>query len=383
MSEDGPDRKQSSIRLTDAQRLAWLRLIRSENIGPATFRSLVNHYGSATEALEALPELSRRGGAKRRIRICSQIDAEDELDRCNALGARFVALGEPDYPRLLRFIDAPPPLLAVIGDATPLAGNAVAIVGARNASIAGCKIAAKLAGELAAADLVIVSGLARGIDTAAHKASIETGTVAVLAGGLDHIYPPENEDLYRAIVNAGGAIVSEMPFGWAPRARDFPRRNRLISGLSYGVVVVEASRRSGALHTARFALEQGREVFAAPGSMLDPRTEGCNRLIKDGATMVLSVGDILTALSPVIDSGGPAFDTSVEEPGSDTPFPISEPDDATRQQIVDALGTTPVTVDDIVRHTGLSVAAVRIVLIELEVAGRLERHGAQKVSLVY
>ncbi|MCW2307278.1 DNA-processing protein DprA [Rhodobium gokarnense] len=383
MSEDGPDRKQSSIRLTDAQRLAWLRLIRSENIGPATFRSLVNHYGSATEALEALPELSRRGGAKKRIRICTQVDAEDELDRCAAMGARFVALGEPDYPRLLRFIDAPPPLLAVIGDATPLAGNAVAIVGARNASIAGCKIAAKLSGELAAADLVVVSGLARGIDTAAHKASLETGTVAVLAGGLDHIYPPENEGLYRAIVDAGGAIVSEMPFGWAPRARDFPRRNRLISGLSYGVIVVEASRRSGALHTARFALEQGREVFAAPGSMLDPRTEGCNRLIKDGATMVLSVGDILTALSPLIDSGGPAFDTAVEEPESDTPFPISEPDDATRRQIIDALGATPVTVDEIVRHTGLAVAVVRIVLIELEVAGRLERHGAQKVSLVY
>ena len=383
MSEDGPDRRKSSTRLTDAQRLAWLRLIRSENIGPATFRSLVNHYGSATEALEALPDLSRRGGAKKRIRICSTSDAEDELDRCAALGARFVALGEPDYPRLLRFIDAPPPLLAVIGDAAPLAGNAVAIVGARNASIAGCKIAAKLAGELAAADLIVVSGLARGIDTAAHKASLETGTVAVLAGGLDHIYPPENEGLYGAIVDTGGAIVSEMPFGWAPRARDFPRRNRLISGLSYGVVVVEASRRSGALHTARFALEQGREVFAAPGSMLDPRTEGCNRLIKDGATMVLSVGDILTALSPLIDSGGPAFDTAVEEPGSDTPFPLSEPDDATRRQIVDALGTTPVTIDDIVRHTGLSVAVVRIVLIELEVAGRLERHGGQKVSLVY
>jgi len=381
MTGGGSPAGRDVVALTEAQRLAWLRLIRSENVGPATFRSLLNHFGSASEALDALPELSKRGGARRNIRVCSQADAEREMAACAAHGARFLALGERGYPPLLRHIDAPPPLIAAIGAPEALERNAVAIVGSRNASISGCKIAAQLAQGLGAADYLVVSGLARGIDTAAHKAALETGTVAVLAGGLDQIYPPENAPLYHDIAKRGGAIISEMPFGWSPRARDFPRRNRLISGLSYGVIVVEASHRSGSLHTARFALEQGREVFATPGSILDPRAAGCNKLLKDGATMVLGIDDVLTTLQPLLGLEPPPPDA--EEPGRDDFASTPEPDDSARAIILDALGATPVTIDDVVRHTGLAVATVRIVLIELELAGRLERHANQKVSIVF
>ena len=382
MSQNGGETPSAFIHLNDEQRLAWLRLIRSENVGPATFRSLVNHYGSAAAALEVLPELSRRGGAKRRIRVCSSETAEQELRKVTAFGARVVALGEADYPRLLRHIDAAPPIVTAIGGTESLQRNTVAIVGSRNASVSGCKIAARLAGDLANADMVIASGLARGIDTAAHRASVETGTVAVLAGGIDYIYPPENEELYRTIADKGGAIITEMPFGWSPRARDFPRRNRLISGISYGVIVVEASRKSGSLHTARFALEQGREVFATPGSILDPRAEGCNRLIKDGATLVLGADDVLAVLHPIMGREPPPAD-SVREDSEERQLPQPEPDDQARAQVISALGVTPVSIDDIVRHTGLTVAVVRIVLVELDLAGRLERHGNQLVSIMF
>ena len=252
-----------SARLTDAQRLDWLRLIRSEHIGPRTFRSLVNHYGGAKAALAALPDLARRGGAERPGRICSQEEAERELRAAERIGVRFVALGEADYPARLAATDDAPPLLAVRGPIAALARPMLAIVGSRNASGAGMKIAGQLAHELAAAGLVIVSGLARGIDAAAHRASLATGTVAVLAGGHERVYPPEHVGLLDQIVQQGAAM-SEMPLAWDPRARDFPRRNRLISGLSVGVLIVEAARRSGSLITARMALDQGRECSPSP-----------------------------------------------------------------------------------------------------------------------
>jgi DNA processing protein len=286
-------------RLTDEQRLDWLRLIRSENVGPRTFRALLNHFGGARGAIAALPDLARRGGAARAIKVYSRADAEHELDRAARLGVAFVALGEPDYPRRLEMIDDAPPLLAVRGHRAALARPMVAMVGSRNASAAGIKFAERLAHDLAAAGLVVVSGLARGIDAAAHRATVTTGTIAVLAGGQDCIYPSEHIDLLDAILTDGCA-VSEMPLGWVPRGRDFPRRNRIISGLSVGVVVVEAARRSGSLITARRALEQGREVFAVPGSPLDPRAEGTNGLIKDGAALVMSASDVTSVIEPIL-----------------------------------------------------------------------------------
>ena len=298
----GLDRTEG-IRLTDEQRLDWLRLIRSENVGPRTFRMLLNHTGSARAALAALPDLARRGGAAKSARICSRDDAAREMQAAHDLGVRLVASGEPDYPPRLQSIDDAPPLLAVRGNSAALASPMVAIVGARNASAVGVKFAERLARELGEAGFVISSGLARGIDAAAHRASLATGTVAVLAGGQDKVYPPEHAGLLESILTEGAAI-SEMPLGWEPRARDFPRRNRLISGLALGVVIVEAAKRSGSLITARMALEQGREVFAVPGSPLDPRSEGTNALLKQGATLVTEAADIIPVLQPIM--GRPA-----------------------------------------------------------------------------
>ena len=260
------------VKLTDEQRIDWLRLIRSDNVGPRTFRILINHYGGARAALAAVPDLARRGGASRPARIFPREDAERELAAARASGIEFLALGEPDYPLRLQMTDDSPPLLAVRGKQNVLALPLVAIVGSRNASAAGMKFAERLARDLGAAGLGIVSGLARGIDAAAHRASAATGTVAVLAGGHDRVYPAEHEELLGSLLSEGAA-VSEMPLGWEPRAHDFPRRNRLISGLSAGVVIVEAAKRSGSLITARLAGEQGREVFAVPGSPLDPRAK--------------------------------------------------------------------------------------------------------------
>lgn len=255
-----------NVQLSDEQRIDWLRLIRSQNIGPRTFRALLNHCGGARAALEALPALARRGGGNVTPKICSRADAEREIEIAEECGAQFVALGEADYPRRLQAIDDAPPLIAVRGNRAALALPAVAVVGSRNASAAGLKITERIARGIGEAGFAVVSGLARGIDAAAHRASLEkSGTIAVLAGGLDRLYPPEHAELAEDIL-AAGILLTEMPFGWEPRARDFPRRNRLISGLAVGVVVVEAARRSGSLITARFALEQGREVFAVPGS---------------------------------------------------------------------------------------------------------------------
>ena len=365
------------VNLTDEQRLDWLRLIRSDNVGPRTFRELVNHFGGARAALEALPGLARRGGAAG-ARICSQAEAEKELKAARARGVDLVALGESDYPPRLQMIDDPPPLLAVQGRIECLARPLVAIVGSRNASAAGMKFAARIARELSAAGYGIVSGLARGIDAAAHRASLETGTVAVLAGGHDRIYPSEHVELVGEIL-PHGAAVSEMPLTWEPRAHDFPRRNRIISGLSVGVVIVEAARRSGSLITARLAGEQGREVFAVPGSPLDPRAEGTNRLLKQGAILVTEVNDVIETLAPILGRG---FELPMEEPERDEPVAGGEPSDDDRGRIVGLLGPSPCSIDDLVRLSRASPAIVRMVLLELELAGRIERHGGGLVSLV-
>jgi DNA processing protein len=362
--------------LSDEQRIDWLRLIRSDNVGPRTFRDLVNHFGGARAALDALPTLARRGGAAA-SRICSRQEAEKELAAARARGIAMIALGEPDYPPRLRMIDDAPPLIAVRGERTILTRHLVAIVGSRNASAAGMKFAARLARDLGAAGYGIVSGLARGIDAAAHRASLESGTIAVLAGGHERIYPAEHVPLAEEIV-AHGAAVSEMPLAWEPRAHDFPRRNRIISGLAVGVVLVEAARRSGSLITARLAGEQGREVFAVPGSPLDPRAEGTNGLIKQGATMLTEAKDVIDALAPIVGRG---FDLPVEEPARDDPV-AGEPSEDERSRILALLGPSPCSIDDLVRLSRSSPAIVRMVLLELELAGRIERHGGGLVSLV-
>jgi DNA processing protein len=371
----------AGVRLTDEERIDWLRLIRSGNVGPRTFRALVSQFGSAQAALAALPSLARRGGASGSALISTRAEAEREIKAAGAAGARFLALGEPGYPWRLAMIDDPPPLVAVRGHLAILERPMIGVVGARNASGAGIKLAGRLARELGEAGLVVVSGLARGIDAAAHRASLTTGTVAVLAGGHSRIYPPEHVELADAIL-VNGVALSEMPFDWEPRAHDFPRRNRLISGLAVGVLVIEAARRSGSLITTRLALEQGREVFAVPGSPLDPRAEGSNGLLKQGATLVTEAEDVIAVLRPIL---GQPLERSVEEP-EPTPIapppPMAEPGADERSRIVELLGPTPVSIDDLVRLAGRSAAVVRIVLLELEVAGRLQRHGGGLVSLV-
>jgi DNA processing protein len=371
----------NGIALTERQRIAWLRLIRSDNVGPATFRDLINHFGSAETALEMLPELSRRGGSTRAIRVASVAEAEKELASAHRFGARFLGVGEPDYPPALRQIDGAPPLLAVKGNPAIGTEPSLGIVGSRNASISGTKFAAMIARDVGRAGYSIISGLARGIDTAAHRASLETGTIAALAGGLDRPYPPENIGLLDEITEGNGLAISEMPFGWEPRARDFPRRNRLIAGVSLGLAVVEAASRSGSLITARYAADFGRLVFAVPGSPLDPRCHGTNGLLKDGAIVTTEAQDILQALAPLsrIDLFTPP---QAEEPGEYDAKPMAPPpNENDRVRITDALGPTPVEVDDIIRHTGLSASAVYLVLLELDLAGRLHRHPGGLVSL--
>jgi DNA processing protein len=366
------------VHLTDEQRLDWLRLIRTQNVGPRTFRALVSHFGGARAALEALPSLARRGGSAN-MHVCSRAEAERELAAAAKLGVVFVALGEAAYPPRLQMIDDAPPLIAIRGQARALASPMVAIVGSRNASGAGLKFTQRIARELGEAGFAVVSGLARGIDAAAHAASLATGTIAVLAGGHDRVYPAEHAQLVDAIMSAGVAL-SEMPHSWEPRARDFPRRNRLISGLSLGVVIVEATKRSGSLITARLALEQGREVFAVPGSPLDPRAEGTNGLIKQGATPVTETADIISVLRPIMEEQKmPAREPDGGPP--DRRMADVEPDADERARIVALLGPAPVQIDDLVRLSNSAPAIVRMVLLELEIAGRLDHHGGGLVSL--
>jgi DNA processing protein len=395
----------SGARLTDEQRLAWLRLVRSENVGPRTFQALVNRFGGAAAALDALPDLARKAG--RSLKVTSREEAEREIEATARLGGRFVATGEPDYPKTLRAIDSAPPLVVVRGNLEALARPMVAMVGSRNASAAGLTFAERLAKALGDAGYVVVSGLARGIDARAHQGSLATGTVAVLAGGHARVYPADNAPLLERILAEGGAAVSEMPLDWEPRGRDFPRRNRIVSGLSLGVVVVEAAVKSGSLITARFALEQGREVFAVPGSPLDPRAAGTNDLIRQGATLCAAPEHVLEPLAGIVGSDVLPPKTA-EEPGWHPydeleglwdeldlqsgekvaepvghlfePSPEEAPGNPTGI-LVGLLGPAPVSPNDLARQSGLSIRAVHGILLELELAGRLVRHPGSAVSL--
>ena len=365
--------------LTPSQKIAWLRLIRTDNVGPATFRQLLNRTGSAEAAIADLPRLSSRVGIGTRVPTVTE--AEDEIAGLERLGGRLIASGEPDYPPLLPYISAAPPLLSVLGGERLDLWRSVAIVGARNASSAGQRMTALLAADLGAAGHTIVSGLARGIDTAAHRASLGTGTVAVLAGGIDQIYPEENLPLARAIIENGGMLLTEMPLGWQPRAQDFPRRNRLVAGLSLGVVVVEAAKRSGSLITARLALEQNREVFAVPGSPLDPRAEGGNHLIQQGARLVTSAADIVDSLSEADPSR-----TTLLEPDWEPDFEVTavaddEPGNDARSRLIEALSPAPTQVDVLIDTTGLAASVVQTLLLELDLAGRIEWSSGQLVAL--
>jgi DNA processing protein len=364
-------------RLTPSQRVDWLRLIRTENVGPQTFRQLINRFGSADDALNALPDLVRRSsGAAPSIPGTAEI--EDEIALAERIGARFIAISEPDYPPHLRHIHGPPPVIAAMGGDITATATTVGIVGARNASAAGRRMAQLLAQELGDAGYVVISGLARGIDAAAHESALRSGTIAVMAGGLDQIYPEENKPLAQAIVDQGGALVSEMPFGWEARARDFPRRNRLVAGISLGVVIVEAAKRSGSLITARLALEQDRQVFAVPGSPLDPRAEGGNALIRQGATLITSAADIIEDLAQARPTQARLFE--MEEPDEHLST-LPDPTGDERSQLLDALSPTPVSIDMLVQMTRLGAGTIQILLLELDLAGRIERSGGQLVAL--
>lgn len=357
-----------------------LRLIRTNNVGPVTFFQLIERFGSAAEALVALPGLSLRGGSRTALQVCTREEAEKEIAAVEKFGAKLIMYGSAEYPKMLHALHDPPPVITVMGHTHLWQRDIVAMVGARNASANGCQFAQRLAKELGQADLSIASGLARGIDTYVHKGSLERGTIAVIAGGIDNIYPPENEALYKQI-HESGAIISEQPFGAVPFAGAFPGRNRIIAGMSLGTVVVEASPKSGSLITARFAMENNREVFAVPGSPLDPRSKGCNQLIRQGATMVESSADIVQGIASARNL------TLGENPPapyiSDT---ASAPDETelarTRDQVIEKLGTIAVSVDELIEQCDISAAAVLTVLLELELAGRLRRSPGNKVYLL-
>lgn len=349
--------------LSDAQRRDWLRLARTENVGPVTFAQLIARFGEPALALAALPDLARRGGRMASLRIPAVAEAERELAACEALGARLLAACEAAFPAPLAALDPPPPLLWVRGDVRPLSQPMVALVGARVASAAGQRFARGLAADLGQAGFVVVSGMARGIDAAAHEGAMATGTVAVLGGGVDDIYPPEHRPLYDRICEAGCAVSENEP-GRIAVARDFPRRNRIIAGLSRAVVVVEAELRSGSLITARLAAEQGREVLAVPGSPLDPRARGTNDLLRQGAAICEGVDDVLRALEGLRGFEAP--------PAAAYRDPTPEPDDGLRKRLADLLSPTPVSRDEMVRATGAPAPMVFAALTELALAGRAE-----------
>ncbi|WP_417318460.1 DNA-processing protein DprA [Emcibacter sp.] len=366
--------------LSEQEKLNRLRLSRTERVGPVTFRDLLNIYADAETALEALPGLSRRGGRKKPLVPPPREALQQELDRLAELGGELIVIGDEKYPKPLAAIDSAPPILMTLGWTELLHSRCFGIVGARNASAAGMKLAGEFARGLGAQDLTIVSGMARGIDTAVHRGALETGTIAVLAGGIDEPYPSENIPLYEEIVEKG-LVVSEMPLGIQPQARHFPRRNRIISGLSCGVLVMEATLRSGSLITARQAAEQGREVFAVPGHPLDPRARGPNSLIRDGAQLTESIDDVLDIL---IQQNLP-LRSSQREIHLQPPPPADLPHasfDSTRLAIREKLSHTAVPIDDLIRLSGVDAADVQTVLLELELAGEIVRHPGNRVAFV-
>jgi DNA processing protein len=349
-----------------------LRLLRTAGIGPVTFRQLMMRFGTPSAALAAVPDLARRGGGKAPA-LRTRDEAEREIARIDKLGAKFVALGQGLYPRLLAELEDAPPLLIAKGNLNLLDRQAVAIVGARNASAAACRFARGLAHDLGQHELIVVSGLARGIDSAAHDGSLATGTIGVIAGGIDIFYPPENEERQKDLYEEG-LVLAEMPPGTEPRARHFPYRNRIIAGMSSGTVVVEAAPRSGSLITASLAAEAGREVMAVPGSPLDPRAQGCNQLIRDGATLVQNAADVVEAVRPFenrVRASPTAYEPAAAEPNGGDALGLVE----------ELLGPSPAPVDEIIRLSGAPSGSVQMALLELDLAGRLDRHAGNKVSL--
>jgi len=338
-----------------------------------TCRQLIARFGSPAAALAAVPDLARRGGGKAPA-LRSREDAEREIAKVEKLGAKFLALGQGLYPRLLAGLEDAPPLLIAKGDLTLLDRQSVAMVGARNASAAACRFARGLAHDLGQHGLVVVSGLARGIDSAAHDGSLGTGTIGVIAGGIDIFYPPENRQRQEAMYERG-LVIAEMPPGTEPRARHFPYRNRIIAAMSSGTVVVEAAPRSGSLITARLAAEAGREVMAVPGSPLDPRAQGCNQLIRDGATLVQNAADVIEAIRP--------YESHVRSPTESFDGPADEPLDGedVLASVEALLGPSAVPVDEIIRLSGAPSGAVQMALLELDLGGRLDRHAGNRVSL--
>lgn len=365
--------------LAHSEKLDWLRLIRSENVGPITFFKLLQRFATAGAALNALPDLARRGGGKA-IRVAPKSVAEREIAALDKIDAKLIAWGEPNYPALLHHIEDPPPLISVLGHPHLLTKKAIAIVGARNASINGKKFARQIAADLGQGGYMIVSGMARGIDAEAHAGALQSGTLGVVAGGVDIIYPKENAKLYDALKDRG-ALISEIAPGTRPQARHFPRRNRIISGIARGVVVIEAGAKSGSLITARMALEQGRDVFAVPGSPGDPRSQGGNRLIRQGAILIERVENVFDALEG-------AVQPSMKEPEAidfaDKSVPALNQEEVQKARLVveESLGQSAVYVDEIIRNCQLSPGVVSMVLLEMELAGRLERHPGNKVSLI-
>jgi DNA processing protein len=361
----------------------WLRLIRSENIGTRNFHYLIQRFGSAKAALEAIPEMAKMGGKKSNIKIISRAQAEKEIEKCQAAGVRLLASYEKEYPRLLKLIDDSPPILSAKGRIDILNKKNIAIVGSRHASINGCNFASKISHELGENGFIVTSGLARGIDTAAHKAALASGTIAVFAGGIDVIYPPENSDLAEKITE-NGLLLAELPIGSVPRAQNFPQRNRIISGLALGIVVIEANLKSGSLITARCAAHQNREVFAVPGFPLDGRYEGTNQLIKQGAHVVTSLRDILE----VINSLNQYNLNNLEENSCNYRIPPDIKLDEellkeARKKVRKALSATPIDIEYLCEYLDLPINFVMAVIVELELAGRVERHSGNKINLIY
>lgn len=383
-----------SIGLTPGERSARLRLARCQSVGPITFRRLLERFATAEAALDALPEMARRGGRRKPVKVASIESVEAEMAAVDAIGGEITILGDSSYPALLEAIEDPPPALTLMGRTELLDGRCIGIVGARNASAIGLKFARQIATELAGEDLMVVSGLARGIDAAAHQGALDGqsgGTIAVLGGGLDVFYPKENRELQNRIAE-DGLLVSEHPPGTQPQASHFPRRNRIISGLSQGIIVIEAAMRSGSLITARLAGEQGREVFAVPGSPLDPRARGSNGLIRQGAELIEGASDVIEALSslpslPHTPRAPHAPHAPLAEPtessfrsaGAVTGLPDIE--DSARALVREKLNPAPVAIDEIMRQCELPPATVLTILLELELAGIGQRHPGNKVSL--
>ena len=379
---------QSNAPMTDldeTERLAWLRLIRTDNIGPMTFYQLVERFGSATAALEALPELSKRGGRKKPLTPPPESAVEREYRALQKLGGQIITVRDAAYPLALTATDDAPPVLSVLGNAELLNKSCVAIVGARNASLNGKKFARKIASDLGARGQIITSGLARGIDTAAHEGSINTGTIAVVASGIDVVYPEENQKLYQEIAEKG-VIVAESALGAKPYAAAFPRRNRIVSGISKGVIVVEATHRSGSLITARLAGEQGRDVYAMPGSPLDPRASGPNHLIREGATLIRTADDVLENL---MNFSGNALREPIITQRKFTPQIVENSvefdensGEILQEKVISNLSFTPIYVDELVRACHVTIAELQSILLELELAGRIKRLPGNKISLL-